>query len=160
MKKAVFLDRDGVINQERGDYTWKLEDIVLLTDLIPFLKELQQRSYELIVITNQGGIGKGLYSREEYFMAEQKIAAELDKEGIHFQEVYYCPHHPTVTQCLCRKPGGLLFEKAIARFNIDPKQSYMIGDRERDIEAAASVGIKGFLIEANSPLLPILDKIS
>jgi D-glycero-D-manno-heptose 1,7-bisphosphate phosphatase len=81
MKKAIFLDRDGVVNIERGEYTWKREDIALTPDLIPFLREARKKGYLLIVITNQGGIGKGLYSLNEYYTAESYIAELLQQEG-------------------------------------------------------------------------------
>lgn len=157
--KALFLDRDGVINMERGDYTWKKEDISLLPDLIPFLHSAKKKGYTFFVITNQGGIGKGIYTTKEYLEVEQYIADLLAGENLFFEEVYYCPHHPTTGKCLCRKPGSLLLEKAIARFNIDAGISVMIGDRERDVVAANGAGVKGILIESNSPLLPILEQI-
>ena len=158
-RKAFFLDRDGVLNRERGDYTWEEEDFILNPDVPEFLKALQEKGFLLIVITNQGGIGKGLYTRDQYFRIEAKLRRELKVSGVELTEIYYCPHHPTETKCLCRKPGSQLLEKAIARFGIDVNQSFMVGDRERDVEAAQAAGVKSFLIEANSPLLPILDKI-
>jgi D-glycero-D-manno-heptose 1,7-bisphosphate phosphatase len=158
-RKAFFLDRDGVLNRERGDYTWEEEDFILNPDVPDFLKALQEKGFLLIVITNQGGIGKGLYTRDQYFRIEAKLRRELQVSGVELTEIYYCPHHPTETKCLCRKPGSQLLEKAIARFGIDVNRSFMVGDRERDVEAAQAVGVKSFLIEANSPLLPILDKI-
>ena len=151
MNKAVFLDRDGVINTERG-YTHRLEDFVILPDLIENLKLYLNRGYILIVISNQSGIAKGLYSQAEVEVIHSFLTNELIKEGIKLHEIYYCVHHPDVSRCICRKPDSLFVEKALARFDIDPSKSFFIGDKERDVEAAEKAGVRGILIEANSPL--------
>lgn len=151
MNKAVFLDRDGVINTERG-YTHRIEDFVILPDLIENLKLYLQKGYLLIVVSNQSGIAKGLYTQADVELIHSFLTNELVKEGIHLSEIYYCVHHPDVSRCICRKPDSLFVEKALARFNIDPSRSYFIGDKERDVEAAAKAGVKGILIESNSAL--------
>ena len=150
MNKALFLDRDGVINHDPGDYTTSPADFELLPGIIPFLQEATAKGYLLVVVTNQAGISKGLYSVKTYGLIESKMKNLFAEAGVHFAEIYFCRHHPDQGKCLCRKPGSLFFEKAVARFNIDPKQSLMVGDRERDIEAAAAVGIRGFLVPVNS----------
>lgn len=157
--KAVFLDRDGVINRERNDYTWKIQDLELLPGVVDFIRALRQKGYMVIVITNQGGIAKGLYSKAEYLKAEEYLSELMKAEGLHFDEVYFCPHHPQSGKCLCRKPGSQMLEKAIARFNIDPELSFMIGDRDRDVDAGRAAGLKSILVESNSSLLPILGEI-
>jgi D-glycero-D-manno-heptose 1,7-bisphosphate phosphatase len=82
------------------------------------------------------------------------------KYDITFLEIYYCPHHPDYNgNCLCRKPGSQMIEKAIARFNIDPSQSYFIGDKQRDVDAGSAVGVKGILVESNPDLLKIVTRI-
>lgn len=159
MKKAVFLDRDGVINVERG-YTHKLEDFVILPDLIEVLQLLQKRGYLLVVVSNQSGVAKGLYTQADVETVHQFMLNEFTKSGIVLSEIYYCIHHPDVSKCICRKPDSLFVEKALARFSIDAKQSYFIGDKERDTEAAEKAGVKGILIEANISLKTILDRIS
>jgi D-glycero-D-manno-heptose 1,7-bisphosphate phosphatase len=151
MNKAVFLDRDGVINVERG-YTHKLEDFVILPDVVENLKEYLKKGFLLIIISNQSGIAKGLYSQAEVEVIHSFLVNEMAKSDIHFSEIYYCVHHPDVSRCICRKPDSLFVEKALARFNIDPSRSYFIGDKERDVQAAEKAGVKGILIEANSPL--------
>jgi D-glycero-D-manno-heptose 1,7-bisphosphate phosphatase len=151
MNKALFLDRDGVINHDPGDYTTSADDFELLPGIISCLQEAIAKGYLLIVVTNQAGISKGLYSIETYAAIETKMRKLFAEAGVHFAEIYFCRHHPDHGKCLCRKPGALFFEKAIARFNIDPMQSLMVGDRERDIEAAAAVGVRGVLVPVNTP---------
>jgi D-glycero-D-manno-heptose 1,7-bisphosphate phosphatase len=156
MRKAVFLDRDGVLNRERGMHTWTLEDFEILPDVPEALKRLQDAGWLLVVITNQSGIGLGLYGHAEVAALHGYLHAMLAEQGVQLTAVYYCPHHPTNGKCLCRKPGGLLMERAIARFGIDVRASAMIGDRERDMEAAAAVGVRGIRVEANTSLLPVV----
>jgi D-glycero-D-manno-heptose 1,7-bisphosphate phosphatase len=84
------------------------------------------------------------------------LHAHLARHGAAIDAVYYCPHHPQQGRCLCRKPGPLLLERAIARYGIDAAASVMIGDRDRDVEAAAAVGVRGILVEPNAPLLDVL----
>ena len=158
MDKAIFLDRDGVINVERG-YTHRLEDFVILPDLIEVLQLFQQRGYLLIVISNQSGIAKGLYKQSEVEVLHKYLIEELNTNNITLSEIYYCVHHPDVSRCICRKPDSLFVEKALARFDIDPTKSYFIGDKERDTEAAEKAGVKGILIEANISLKTILNQI-
>ncbi len=159
MNKAIFLDRDGVINFERG-YTHRLEDFVILPDLIEVLQILKQKGYLLIVISNQSGIAKGLYLQSETEILHAYLKDELRKNNIVLDEIYYCIHHPDVSKCICRKPDSLFVEKALARFNIDPSKSYFIGDKERDTESGEKAGVKGILIEANISLKTILNQIA
>ena len=160
MNKAVFLDRDGVLNRELGDYVCRPEDFEVLPGAAAALKILREKGYLLIVITNQGGIAKGWYSHETLHRMHEKLRAELAGEGVELTEIYYSPQHPAFTgNSLCRKPGSMMLEKALARFNIDPTRSYLVGDRERDIEAARLAGIRGILIESDQPLLTIVSRI-
>ena len=159
MNKAIFLDRDGVINVERG-YTHRLEDFVILPDLIETLQLFLKKGYLLIVISNQSGIAKELYKQEEVEVLHKYLVEELSKNNITLSEIYYCVHHPDVSKCICRKPDSLFVEKALARFDIDASKSYFIGDKERDVEAAAKAGVKGVLIESNSPLKLIWKEIA
>ena len=156
--KAVFLDRDGVINYERG-YTCKLEDFVILPDLIEVLQEFKKRGYLLVVISNQSGICKGLYTQYDVEVLHAYLNSELHKNNIVLDEIYYCVHHSDEELCICRKPDSLFVEKAIARFNIEPSHSFFIGDKERDVQAGEKAGVNGILIEANSSLKTILHQI-
>ena len=154
MNKAVFFDRDGVINKEIGNYVYKLEDFKFNIGVFTSLRLLQEYDYKLIIITNQGGIAKGQYTHDELYELHNFMLEKLLNEGIKIDDVYFCPHHHSIAPCLCRKPNSLLIEKAIAKHNIDTSQSFLIGDNERDVLAAEKVGIKGILIEANSNILP------
>lgn len=152
MNKVIFLDRDGVINKEIGDYVFRAEDFVVNNGVIEFLKEAKQKGYSFIIISNQGGIGRGRYSKADVEKIHSDLLNDFAKEGIFIDEIYYCPHHPVSSNCLCRKPASIMIEKAIARFDIDIKSSFLIGDAQRDVEAAEKAGIQGIKIEPNSNL--------
>lgn len=153
---AIFLDRDGVVVQERGEHTWRMEDFVILPTVPDALKAIRAAGMFSVLITNQSGIGLGLYGHAEVERLHGYLHAHLARQGAAIDAVYYCPHHPTQGRCLCRKPGSLLLERAIARYGIDPASSVMIGDRDRDVEAAIAVGARGILVEANAPLMEVL----
>ncbi len=160
MEKAVFLDRDGVLNKELGDYVCRFDDFKVLEHNFAALKELQDRGYLLIVITNQGGLAKGWYSVEVLDKMHAQLKSTYAEQGVLISEVYYCNHHPEFNgNCLCRKPGSLMLEKALARFRIDASQSYFIGDRERDVIAGQAVGVTGILIDSDQPIGDILSLI-
>lgn len=156
--KAVFLDRDGVINVERS-YTYRLEDFVILEDVMEVLKVLKEKGYLLVIVSNQSGVAQGIYKQEDVEVLHTYMHEEFNKNNISIEETYYCPHHPTKGRCICRKPESLFVEKALARFDIDASKSYFIGDKQRDIDAGENVGVKGVLIEANSSLKNILNDI-
>jgi D-glycero-D-manno-heptose 1,7-bisphosphate phosphatase len=156
--KAIFLDRDGVINFERG-YTNRLEDFKLLPDLMEVLQLWHDKGYKLIVVSNQSGIAKGLYTQADVEVLHQYLVQELHKSNIILDEIYYCVHHSDVGLCICRKPDSLFIEKALARFDIAPNKSFFIGDKERDVQAGEKAGVKGILIEANISLKTILHLI-
>ncbi len=159
--KAVFLDRDGVLNKELGDYVCRLADFKVLEHNFEPLLELQRRGYLLIIVTNQGGIGKGWYTEETLAEMHQHLLNVYAAQGIKITEVYYCNHHPLHTSiCLCRKPGSLMLEKAVARFEIDASKSYFIGDRERDVIAGEGAGVTGILIDSDQPISEILSQIA
>ena len=137
--RCVFLDRDGVINRDVLNYTWRTEDFEILEGVPEALKLLKSAGYLLIVVTNQGGIGKGLYTRDDVFRCHEVLQRAC---GGLIDALYYAPGHPSVSASLSRKPDSLLFEKAIAKYNIDPAHSWMIGDRERDIVPALKLGMR------------------
>jgi D-glycero-D-manno-heptose 1,7-bisphosphate phosphatase len=149
---ALFLDRDGIINHDPGDYICKAEDWMLLKGILTVMQAYQARGYLLMVVTNQGGIALGRYQESDLDLIHRKMHAELGAHGIHLDAVYYCPHHPHVEPCLCRKPASLMVRKAVHRFGLDPERCLMIGDRERDVEAARGAGVPGYLVETNRDL--------
>ena len=140
LRPAVFLDRDGVINRERDAHTWRLEDFEVLPGVPEAVKALRSAGYEVVVITNQSGIGLGLYDHAAVEEVHRYLHDMFVAYGAQVTAIYYCPHHPSGGKCLCRKPGGLLLERAIARFGIDASRSVMIGDRQRDVDAPANFG--------------------
>jgi len=158
--KAVFLDRDGVLNREMGDYVRRVEDFEVL-DNFETLKTLQDRGYLLIVATNQGGLAKGWYSEDELAKMHSQLKKMYAEYGVQFTDIFYCPHHPDFTgDCDCRKPKPGLLLRGIEKYNLDPSKSYFIGDRERDMEAAAAAGVNGILVDSDQPLSEILGMIA
>lgn len=146
MNKCIFLDRDGVINKDRVDYVYKVEDLVVNEGVKEALELLKQNGYLLVVITNQSGIDKKIFTEDHV----SKVHDEIQKQtGNHISEFYYSIIHRTISNSLSSKPGSLLFEKAISKYNIDPKNSWMIGDRLRDLIPADKLGISTVLIEAD-----------
>lgn len=147
MNKAIFLDRDGVLNHEIYDYITRLEDFKILDYQIAPLKKLYDEGYLLIIITNQGGIAQRRYTEEVLAEMHRNLNAKFEEQGALITHAYYCPHHPTVSAaCNCRKPQSGMLLEAIATYNIDPALSVMIGDKPRDVEAANGAGVKGILI--------------
>ena len=157
MNKAVFLDRDGVINRnDEHYYVYRIEDFHLNEGIIEALKIIYEQEFLIIVISNQSGIAKGIYSQSETEEVHDYLHSKLQKDGIKLTEIYYCSHHPDRQKCFCRKPESLMIEKAIARFDIDPAQSWMIGDSERDVTAGKKAGLQTILVERNQDLREII----
>lgn len=147
--KVLFLDRDGIINMERGYYTWLPEEFEFTPHLFDFLRKMKKQGYSFIVITNQGGINKGLYSKNDVEKLHAFMLKKLAEANLEFLDVFYCPHHDDFQKCLCRKPLSLLLEKAIAMYHVNRSESLMIGDNQRDVDAAAGAGIRGLLLSSN-----------
>lgn len=151
LRKAVFLDRDGVINVDKG-YVYKIEDFEFIDGSVEAMKKLKRSGYSLIVVTNQSGIGRGYYTEDDVQNLHSFINRELSKEGFQIDDFFYCPHHPYEAlndykkKCECRKPGTLMLEKAIKKYNIDVNKSYMIGDRISDIKCGLKLGLASYLI--------------
>ena len=152
MRKVIFLDRDGVINEERGEHTFLENDFKFVEGIFDSLKELVIGGYEFVIITNQSGIAKGLYTHQELLELHIWMLKEFSKQGISILEIFYCPHFTELGKCICRKPNSNMLEKAIAKYKIDVSKSYMIGDSQRDVDAATKVGVKGIKIESNTSL--------
>lgn len=156
LRPALFLDRDGVLNRERGAHTWRPVDFEILPGVPEALAHATALGYMLVVITNQSGIGLGLYGHAEVAVLHRMLRDAVAPSGVRFADILYCPHHPDQGRCLCRKPGSLLLERAIARNAIDPARSLMIGDRERDVLAAEGAGVRAIQVASNAPLLDLL----
>ena len=139
MNRAVFFDRDGVINIDTG-YVGTIEDFTFVEEIIPAMRHAQQLGYLLIIVTNQSGIGRGYYTEDDFQKLTQWMKNELAQQGVIIDAVFHCPHTDS-DQCDCRKPKPGLFLQAIDKFDVDCDNSWMIGDSERDIEAAVKAGI-------------------
>lgn len=150
MNKGLFLDRDGVINVEI-DYLYKKEDFIFIDGILDLCRHYQSLGYLIIVVTNQSGIARGYYTEEQYQMLTDWMIEQFLQEGIVISKVYYCPHHPEISgECLCRKPNTKMILDAADLFEIDLTQSLLIGDNERDIEAAINAGIpQSYLLSSN-----------
>lgn len=157
--KVLFLDRDGVVNRERGDYTYKPEDFIINAGLIDFLKIISNKEIKIIIISNQGGIAKGIYTKNDVETLHRLLINQFKENGVEILEIYYCPHHQNYTKCLCRKPSPLMIEKSLARFGIEKQNAFLIGDAVRDIEAAKNAGIEALKVEPNQNLMNFVDEI-
>ncbi len=139
-KKCVFLDRDGVLNVDRVDYVYRMEEFIIPDGVVESLQALKAAGYLLIVITNQSGIAKGIYKREDVWLIHNALQ---EASGGMLDDLYFCPYHEKFDSAsLTRKPGSLLIEKASAKYDVDMSQSWMVGDHERDITAGTRAGLK------------------
>lgn len=158
MHKAVFFDRDGVINIDKG-YTYKIEDFLFVDGILDLLEFCNKKSYLLIVITNQSGIARGYYSKDDFLKLSDFMQNTLiEKIGFCFDKIYYCPHS-VESNCYCRKPNIGMLKEAIDDFNINPYVSYIIGDKESDIQAGINVGIKTKILFGDKNLISMADYI-
>ncbi|HDL1260364.1 TPA: D-glycero-beta-D-manno-heptose 1,7-bisphosphate 7-phosphatase [Mannheimia haemolytica] len=146
-KKAIFLDRDGTINIDHG-YVHQIDDFQFIDGVGKALKQLQDKGYLLVLVTNQSGIARGYFSEAQFMQLTEWMDWSLDEDyGVVLDGIYYCPHHPEGKgeyrkDCDCRKPKAGMFTQAIQDLNIDPSQSYMVGDKLEDILAAEAAGVK------------------
>ncbi len=140
-KKALFLDRDGVINVEKN-YLYKKEDFEFIDGIFELCRYFIQKDYLIFVVTNQSGIARGYYTQEQFLELTAFMQQEFLKNGITITKTYFCPHHPKITgECSCRKPKPGMLLDAQKEFNVDLKNSLLVGDKERDIEAAHNAGV-------------------
>jgi len=137
--KAIFLDRDGIINVDSG-YVSTIEEFTFTRGIFKTLLTLQEQGYLLIIVTNQSGIARGYYSEEAYMNLTLYMVEELKKRGITISSVYHCPHGPD-DGCKCRKPRAGMLKAAQKQFHVQMKSSWMIGDKESDMLAGKSAGI-------------------
>ena len=137
--KTIFLDRDGVINKEKN-YTYKIEDFEFINGVFETCKHLVNLGYTLIVITNQSGISRGIYSENDYQIVTNWMINQFYLNEISILDVYYCPHSPR-SNCMCRKPKPGMLSDAKKKYDINMSESWLIGDKESDIIAANNAGI-------------------
>lgn len=144
MNRAIFLDRDGTLITDEG-YLNDWRKVKFYRSAISALKIFQRRGFRLIIVTNQSGVARGLVKKKQLFLIHQYIRRFLRKKGIKISAIYFCPHLPD-EKCLCRKPNRFLYEKARKRFQLDFRQSYVIGDKVSDIQAGKNIGAKTILV--------------
>jgi len=139
LKKALFLDRDGIINIDHG-YVSRIEDFEFSPDIFKLLHLFKKESYLFFIVTNQSGIGRGYYSEKDFQTLTLWMTNALQAQGINIEKVYHCPHAPE-THCNCRKPAIGMIEETAKKYTLDMSQSWMIGDKQSDIDFARHAGI-------------------
>ena len=149
--KTIFLDRDGVINKEVG-YLHKIENFKFINGVFSSCAHFQRLGYKIIIISNQSGISRGYFNENEYQALTSWMLKQFKKNDIIILDVYHCPHGPKST-CSCRKPKPGMLEKANRTHNIDFNNSWLIGDKETDIQAAYAAGIENTILVRSGHLI-------
>jgi len=164
-KKVVFIDRDGVINIEVG-YLHKADDFKFIDYVFESLKLIQNKGFEIIIVTNQSGIARGIYTENEYHNLNAWMIKKFKDQHIKILDTFYCPHGPN-DSCKCRKPNPGMIYEAKKKHSINLSESWMIGDKESDIQAGHSAGINKTILvrsghaidEKNTKALFVVDSI-
>jgi len=149
--KAVFLDRDGVINKEK-EYLYKINDFEFINGVFQTLSYLQEKGYLIFIITNQSGINRGFYAVEDFMMLSKWMIHEFKKMDINITKIYFCPHTPE-EKCKCRKPKPKMIIDAKNEFDLDLENSILIGDKNSDIEAGIQAGINNLFLITTGHLI-------
>ena len=142
--KTIFLDRDGVINKE-VNYLCKIKDFEFINGVFEACLQYQELNYQIIIISNKSGISRGFFSDEDYHILNDWMISQFKSKGIKILNSFYCPHLPQ-SSCNCRKPNSGMLLEANRAHNINFTKSWMIGDKETDIQAANSAGIKNTIL--------------
>lgn len=141
MRKAIFFDRDGVVNVNT-DYVYKISDFKFMEGFLDFFSACKKSGFLALVVTNQSGINRGFYTERDFKILSDFMQEQLrEKTSFCFDKIYHCPHSPS-ENCICRKPKIGMIQNALKDFSIDLEQSFLIGDNESDIECAINAGIK------------------
>ena len=154
-RKTIFLDRDGVINEEKKDYVKNLKEFKIIDGSLQAIELLKKNNFRVVVITNQSAINRGLLSVEKLNEIHDFLKSKLLELNTTLDGIYFCPHTPN-ENCMCRKPKPGLFEQAISELDINIKDSLMIGDSQTDIDAANKIGCKSILLNKNQNLLKVV----
>ena len=157
--KIIFLDRDGVLNKkpQKATYVTTSTEYTFLPGAIEGLKLLQEKGYEIFIITNQAGVARGLVKEEDLLQIHEKILEECKKVGVLIRKIYYCPHGWD-EGCSCRKPKPGMLLTAAKEYGFDMNNAIFIGDDERDMEAGTMAGCKTLLMESNGNLFDMITK--
>jgi D-glycero-D-manno-heptose 1,7-bisphosphate phosphatase len=146
MKKTLFLDRDGVVNVDHG-YTYEPDKFEFIDGVFEACHQFQAAGYEIVIITNQSGIGRGYYTEQDFQHLMKWMCEQFKQHNVRILDVFFCPHHPEKAlpeyklDCDCRKPKPGMLLQAIEKYDIDPKMSIMVGDKKSDMQAAVAAGI-------------------
>jgi D-glycero-D-manno-heptose 1,7-bisphosphate phosphatase len=157
MNKAIFLDRDGTINVDFG-YVCNPEKLVFVEGVENSLKRLLDAGYMLIVITNQSGVGRGYFTEQEAKDFNTFLSNKLEDSGICITDFFMCVHSPN-NDCDCRKPSPKLILEAIKKYNIDATLSFMLGDKESDVQSGRNAGLRSMLITEKEDIVYWTDYI-
>jgi len=147
--KVLFLDRDGVINRDIG-YCHRIQDFNFIDGIFEICADAVKKGFYIIIVTNQSGIARGYYSSAEFIFLNNWMLEEFKKKSINILDTYFCPHGPE-DSCECRKPEPGLLIQAIREHKIDVKNSWLVGDKETDIEAAIKAGLRKTILLSNQP---------
>ncbi len=164
MNKALFLDRDGVINVEKN-YVYRIEDFEFMEGILELCALAQKLDFKLIVITNQAGIGRGYYTVADYERLTEWMLQQFSSHGVCIDRVYYCPYHPTEgigkyrQDSFDRKPNPGMILKAKEDFSLDLSRSVLVGDKDSDLEAGRTAGIRYNLKLRHNDVSPAKDKL-
>lgn len=151
LRRAVFFDRDGTLNEEVG-YLDDLSRFRVYSFAVSAVRQINEAGLLAVVLTNQSGVGRGVFPEELVGAVHARLHSEMHQAGARLDAIYYCPHHPAAelaryrAECSCRKPATGMMEQAARQFGIELSQSFVIGDRYLDIEMAKRVGASGVLV--------------
>ena len=166
MHKALFLDRDGLINIDHA-YVYRQEDFDFVDGIFEVCRAAQAKDYELIVVTNQSGIGRGYYTEADFYVISDWMIDQFKQNGVLIKDVYFCPYHPTAAEgdykkdMPCRKPHPGMLLDAANEHQIDLAQSIMFGDSVKDVEAGDAAGVKlSVLYDPNDKHQSIANRVS
>ena len=157
MNRALFIDRDGVLNDDNG-YTFKIEDLRILDGVIEGLKIIQELDYKIIIVTNQSGIARGFFTIQDFHHFMKTLLKTLKENGVFISDYFFCPHHiegviPKYTkECDCRKPKPGMIMQAMQKYNFDLSRSVLVGDKETDILAGVEASISSNILITNQSL--------
>jgi D-glycero-D-manno-heptose 1,7-bisphosphate phosphatase len=159
LPKALFLDRDGVVNVEKN-YLYKIDEFELMDGILDVCRHYEANGYLIIIVTNQSGISRGYYTENDFKHLSDWMIEHFNSLGVTITRIYHCPHHETIDgACDCRKPEPGMFLEAQKDFDIDMENSVMIGDNERDIEAAIRAGVTTSILLSQDAMQSNANKI-
>jgi D,D-heptose 1,7-bisphosphate phosphatase len=164
-RPAAFLDRDGIVNHDTG-YVWRKEDYKWMEGIGPAIKRLNDLGYYVFIVTNQAGVARGLYRTEDIERLHRHVNETLKRQGAHIDAFYYCPHHPDFghneyrRNCTCRKPGPGMLQQAMRDWPVDLSRSFMIGDKDTDIQAGIAAGVPKQRLFLDGDIAQALEEIA